>query len=139
MFVPIHKHILIKTTVNKIMTSEQEAKEMLKDLVKHIGMKAVTEPQAVYIEEVGNEGLTGSINLATSHIAFHLWDATKLLMIDVYSCCDFSTQHVIDFLDEKFHILLAHTLTVDRDTLSAFLPSDIKMEYETYFGRKHLE
>lgn len=64
-------------------------KDMLLDMVKSVGMVAVTEPQCVYVDVPGNKGLTGSINLATSHIAFHVWDETGLIMADVYSCCEF--------------------------------------------------
>jgi S-adenosylmethionine/arginine decarboxylase-like enzyme len=102
MFEPIHKHLLIKATIGKPITDPFLAKRMLKDLVARLGMKPVTEPQVAYVKDEGNEGLTGSINLATSHIAFHVWDKKKLLMMDVYSCCDFSTDKVLAFIMKEF-------------------------------------
>lgn len=101
MFKPIHKHLLIKAYINNPVTSATQGKKLLADLVKLIGMTPVTKPQAVYVAEEGNKGFTGSINLATSHIAFHIWDETGLLMLDVYSCKDFEPVVVLDFLDHK--------------------------------------
>lgn len=77
----------------------EEAKSFLKQLVYNIEMVPVTEPQAVFVEDLGNEGLTGSINLATSHIAFHNWTNSGLLMLDVYSCCSFDVDVVLKVVD----------------------------------------
>lgn len=101
-FVPLHQHLLIKATVNRPITKASEGKKLLTDLVELVGMVPVTKPQAVYIKEPGNLGLTGSINLATSHIAFHVWDETNMLMLDLYSCKSFDDTVVLDFVKERF-------------------------------------
>lgn len=119
MFVPFHKHILLKATFTGTgPESKGPAQDMLYDVVKALGMRAVTEPQAVYVSDPGNEGLTGSINLATSHVAFHVWDKTKLLMADVYSCKDFNHQDALDVFEEYFgEFKNLQILIVDRDTM----------------------
>ncbi len=117
MFTPIHKHVLIKAQVSTPVTDVQGGKDLLENLVDLIGMVPVTAPQAVYVNDLGNEGLTGSINLATSHIAFHVWDKTGLLMMDVYSCKDFDVDLVIGFIDSLFTIDTANVLVLDRDAL----------------------
>lgn len=101
MFKPIHKHILIRAHILKPVTSSEQGKKFLTNLVELIGMHPVTKPQSEYVGEEGNRGFTGSINLASSHIAFHIWDETGLLMMDVYSCKDFSTQDVVDYIDKE--------------------------------------
>ena len=116
---PIHRHLLIKAFVNIPITKVSEGKKLLTDLVDLVGMVPVTKPQAHYVTDEGNKGLTGSINLATSHIAFHVWDETKLLMLDLYSCKDFDDKTVIDFVKERFHgtnQLIGFSF--DRDTFS---------------------
>ncbi len=113
-FVPIHKHLLIKAVTTKPITEVIEAKIFLKDLVYFLGMKPVTEPQAVYVSDLGNEGLTGSINLATSHIAFHCWDTTGMLMIDVYSCKEFDHYPVMAFIDRHWNLSSYDLLVLDR-------------------------
>ena len=107
MFKPIHQHLLIKAYSNTPITDPAVCKQMLLGLVNLIEMKAVTEPQAVYIHEKGNEGLTCTINLATSHIAAHVWDKTGLLMMDVYSCTRFDTDKVMAFLTKRWDLDLS--------------------------------
>ncbi len=102
MFNPLHKHVLIRGTVEIPFTEVEQGKKLLTGLVDAIGMTPVTEPQCVYIHDLGNEGLTGSINLAESHIAFHVWDRTGLLMMDVYSCKDFDHNTVIEQVEKFF-------------------------------------
>jgi S-adenosylmethionine/arginine decarboxylase-like enzyme len=85
-------------------------------------MKAVTRPQAVYITADGNEGITGSINLATSHIAGHVWDTSELLMFDIYSCKPFDSDAVVAKLASYFDGFRdVHWLYVDREKFNVAL------------------
>lgn len=117
MFTPIHKHLLIKATVESFTETPGIANKFLVDLVELIGMKPVTFPQSAMVEEDGNKGLTGSINLATSHIAYHHWSETGLFMIDVYSCCEFDEQIVIDFIDKFAKLKTIDYKIIDRNTM----------------------
>lgn len=114
-FNAVHKHLLIRAIVKVPMVSEEEGKQFLLDVVKAIGMKPVTKPQCVYVEDWGNEGLTGSINLATSHIAFHIWDETGLLMMDVYSCKDFTEEPIVELLLHTMGLRKINTRMLDRE------------------------
>ena len=117
-FNPIHQHLLIKAIITEPPTDPDVGKRMLIELVKLVDMVHVTTPSAVYVTTLGNEGLTGSINLATSHIAFHIWDTTGLLMLDVYSCTVFDEQLVFKYLDGFFGGLLRlDWLVIDREAL----------------------
>lgn len=106
MFNPIHQHLLLRGYTKHPITDPEMGKDMLRAMVKSVGMVAVTEPQCVYVDVPGNKGLTGSINLATSHIAFHVWDETGLLMADVYSCCLFNTNNPIDVIEKYMGYLM---------------------------------
>ncbi len=114
-FNPIHQHIMFKLKTLKPLTEPEDAKQFLTTLVHAIGMKPVTEPQAVNVRDVGNEGLTGSINLATSHIAFHCWEETGLLMLDVYSCKCFSRVTVLEVVDSFWQLDKTQVKFVDVD------------------------
>ena len=123
--------MLLKANINEPVTSPKVAKQYLKELVHKIGMNPVTKPQAYYVQDAGNEGLTASINLATSHIAFHCWDYSKLLMLDVYSCKEFNPKDVLSVtahyfygfedyqyqLMDRYTFLLKHTLIEMKDRL----------------------
>lgn len=116
-FIPIHKHLLLAGIVKFPITEVSDGKQMLVDLVKLVGMTPVTEPQAVYVSELGNEGLTGSINLATSHIAFHIWDKTGLLMLDLYSCKDFNEELIKIHLHNLMSFTKVNIEIIDRNDL----------------------
>ncbi len=114
---PIHKHMLYKIDVISPELSPLMATAFLRDVVEQLGMNPVTEPQAVYVPDEGNEGLTGSINLSTSHVAFHVWDKTNIMMLDVYSCKDFDSNTPLDVVHEYFGIdNVLYSMEIDRDT-----------------------
>lgn len=116
MFNPNHQHLYMHLKSLEPVTDPLVAKHFLVKLVEKIGMVPVTLPQSVYVDEPGNEGLTGSINLATSHIAYHNWVNNGLLMVDVYSCRCFSVVDVLDVIDEYWSLDKeeVYVKTVDR-------------------------
>lgn len=101
-FTPQHFHLMFLGTPKTTFTDPETAKQMLLELVASVGMVPVTVPQASYVATPGNEGLTGSINLATSHIAFHCWDNVPMLQFDLYSCCPFYVDSVLKVLDKYY-------------------------------------
>jgi S-adenosylmethionine/arginine decarboxylase-like enzyme len=120
-FEPIHQHLMIRANIKRPLDDPEQAKQLLYKLVLDIGMAPVTAPQSVYIYDEGNEGLTGSINLATSHIAYHIWEGfygdDGLLMADVYSCKTFDPKLVVKFFNDNFGILSnINLLQIDRAT-----------------------
>ncbi len=118
-FVPRHLHFMLSANVAHPRQSVLVAKAFLLSIVAKVGMKPVTKPQAVYVADPGNEGLTGSINLATSHCAFHVWDNEGRLEFDLYSCKEFKPSDVIASVHEMFHIREGHYCFFDRDRLSS--------------------
>lgn len=124
-FKPIHKHLLIKAQVGSVPIDMREntplaaveARVLLHELVDLVDMTPVTQPQAAFVTAKGNEGLTGSINLSTSHIAFHIWNETNLLMLDVYSCKNFSERNVLQYLDNIFEFVSVDAVVIDRNDL----------------------
>jgi len=92
----------------------KDALDFLETLVRKIGMVPVTKPQATYVTDLGNEGFTGSINLATSHIAFHCWDETGLLMLDVYSCRTFNEEVVYKHIEDYMGVIELLSTSINR-------------------------
>lgn len=134
MFTPIHIHFLGKFLVYNPIETEKDGKSFASDMVHAVGMKPVSEPVAVYVGEPGNEGYTGSINLATSHIGWHCWDykgpySTSILQFDLYSCKCFTADTVLNIIDKYFGIHEAHYTMIDRDELFKGFSHKVKVKH----------
>jgi S-adenosylmethionine/arginine decarboxylase-like enzyme len=80
-------------------------------------MKVVAGPTSVYVDEPGNEGLTGTVTLATSHASIHIWDNINpaMFQFDLYSCSNFTPQQVLNHIDDWFGLQEAHWQFIDRN------------------------
>ena len=100
-FNPFHQHLLVKGKINKTTKEVDVLNKWLIDLVHKVDMEVLSGPHSVYCDHPGNEGITGTIVLSTSHASIHIWDA-KIpgeFQFDIYSCKEFKPETVIDHLD----------------------------------------
>ena len=117
MFVPNHLHLLVKGYLLNPPKTEDTLNKWLSELVDTVGMKVVAGPTSVYVNEPGNEGITGTVTLATSHASIHVWDNENpaMFQFDLYSCCEFSPKVVLKHIDDWFGLLEAHYQMIDRN------------------------
>jgi len=117
MFVPNHLHLLVKGYINNPPKSEEILNQWFRELVNKVGMVVVAGPTSVYVNESGNEGITGTVTLATSHASIHVWDALELPMFqfDLYSCSDFTPKQVLEHINEYFQLQSATWQFIDRN------------------------
>lgn len=117
MFVPYHQHLLVKALCKKPIKSEEILNRWFRELVEKVGMVVVAGPTSVYIDEEGNEGITGTVTLATSHASIHIWDALEvpMLQFDIYSCKKYDLQTVIDHLNEM-ELVSYDWMMIDRNS-----------------------
>ena len=118
MFVPNHLHLLVKGHIKTPPKTEKVLNIWFTQLVNNVGMKVVAGPTSVYVDEPGNEGITGTVTLATSHASIHVWDAQKpaMFQFDLYSCSDYTPQQVLKHIDEWFGLESATWQFIDRNT-----------------------
>ena len=118
MFVPNHLHLLVKGYITNPPKSEEVLNDWLRELVSKVGMVVVAGPTSIYVNEPGNEGITGTVTLATSHASIHVWDALELPMFqfDLYSCSEFTPDQVLSHIDEYFTLQSATWQFIDRNT-----------------------
>lgn len=118
MFVPNHLHLLVKGYIKTPPKTEKVLNIWFTQLVNNVGMKVVAGPTSVYVDEPGNEGITGTVTLATSHASIHVWDAQKpaMFQFDLYSCSDYTPQQVLKHIDEWFGLESATWQFIDRNT-----------------------
>jgi S-adenosylmethionine/arginine decarboxylase-like enzyme len=111
-----HQHLLIRAFVEKPPVEEEVLNKWMTELVSDIGMKVVVPAKSKYVDAEGNEGLTGSINIETSHMAIHIWSKLNPARIemDVYSCSCFDEETILKKLNE-WDLTKYHSMMVDRN------------------------
>jgi S-adenosylmethionine/arginine decarboxylase-like enzyme len=116
MFTPNHLHLLVKGHMKNPPKSEEVLNNWFRELVNKVRMVVVAGPTSVYVDEPGNEGITGTVTLATSHAAIHVWDKQDpaMFQFDIYSCSCFEVSEVIDHLN-KFDLTDCEWLFIDRN------------------------
>jgi S-adenosylmethionine/arginine decarboxylase-like enzyme len=116
MFIPDHQHLLIKGFVKNPPKTEKKLNDWLRGLVQKVRMVVIAGPTSVYVDEPGNEGITGTVTLATSHASIHVWDADSpsMFQFDLYSCTCFSVEEVISHFEE-FGLTEAEWMFIERN------------------------
>jgi S-adenosylmethionine/arginine decarboxylase-like enzyme len=107
----------VKGYINNPPKSETVLNQWFKELVQNVGMKVVAGPTSVYVNEPGNEGITGTVTLATSHASIHVWDNENpaMFQFDIYSCSNFTPKQVLDHIDGCFGLQEAYWQFIDRN------------------------
>ena len=114
---PMHKHIMVRANVANPPKDEESVVIWLAGLVEFLGMKIVKGPFASYINVKGNRGMTATVMIETSHIAFHVWDETNpsLLQFDIYTCGHLDPQGVLTQINKYFECLSYEYIVYDRE------------------------
>jgi S-adenosylmethionine/arginine decarboxylase-like enzyme len=107
----------VKGYITNPPKSEELLNDWLRELVSKVGMVVVAGPTSIYVNEPGNEGITGTVTLATSHASIHVWDALELPMFqfDLYSCSEFTPDQVLSHINEYFNLQYAKWQFIDRN------------------------
>ena len=113
-----HKHMVLNASVRRPIIDENGCKNWLEKLVEIIDMKILIPPVAKYCDTFGNEGVTGTVVIETSHSSIHIWHKEQVpyIKMDVYSCKNFNPQDVIDFVNETMDLISGGYTIIDRNT-----------------------
>jgi S-adenosylmethionine/arginine decarboxylase-like enzyme len=115
-FVPYHQHLLMKVWLTNPPNKVSVLNEWFIQLVHKVKMEVVGGPTSVYVDYPGNEGLTGTVTLATSHASIHIWDHQEPAMaqFDIYSCKCFKLEEVLEHF-EPWGLVKAEWVMIDRN------------------------
>jgi S-adenosylmethionine decarboxylase len=100
------KHIMIDLygCRSDLLADEKLLQRVLDEYPDRIGMQKVSP---VFLKDIKtsdplDDGMSGFIIIATSHISLHAWPCYGMVNIDVFSCEDFDTEDVARFAEEMF-------------------------------------
>lgn len=112
-----HKHLIVNAKVKTPIVDEQKCVQWFEKLVEVIDMKILVPPVAKYCDTPGNEGVTGTVVIETSHASIHIWSDVPepYLRMDVYSCKDFKVEDVLKHLDDSMGLLESDYMLIDRN------------------------
>lgn len=112
-----HKHLIINGRIGNPFLEEQDAIDFLTRLVVSIDMKIIKGPFAHYVEAEGNRGMTATVMIETSHIAFHIWDEKDPAEIkfDLYTCGSLDAGQVLQLLDQELNFSHIEWVLFDRE------------------------
>lgn len=98
-----HDHLRFKAKIKTPPTNEADGVVFMRNLIEAIGMKVAdipANPMAWLCKDLDNYGMTISGILTTSNCVIHVWDESKELQFDLYSCACFEVTNVIDLVDK---------------------------------------
>ena len=112
-----HKHLILNASIGNPIIDEQDAIDFLNHLVAEIDMKVIKGPFAHYVDADGNRGMTATVMIETSHIAFHIWDEKDPaeLKFDLYTCGSLDAGQVLRILDTQFGFSTVQWMLLDRE------------------------
>ncbi len=95
-------------------------RQVLDQYPDRIGMEKVSP---VFLKDIKtssllDDGLSGFVIIATSHISLHAWPCYGMVNLDVFSCEPFSPEEVVRFATQMFQAKDVELHVVERATRS---------------------
>lgn len=98
-----HVHIVLRAdNLARPPRTAEAVEAWLNRLVRAVRMQVLAPARAVRCEEEGNQGVTGTVLLTTSHASLHCWDQVPepYLQLDVYSCRSFGSGEILRMVQD---------------------------------------
>lgn len=90
-----------------VLDSLEACFKLLNELPPKIGMTKITQPNIFRYEGrfPGDEGITGVVIIAESHISLHTYPRKKFVFVDLFSCktfdVDMAREYIIDYFKSR--------------------------------------
>jgi len=104
----------------EVLANEALLRQVLDQYPDRIGMEKVSP---VFLKDIKtsnllDDGLSGFVIIATSHISLHSWPCYGMVNLDVFSCEPFSPEEVVGFAMQMFQTMDVELHVVERATRS---------------------
>ena len=103
-----------------LLENEAFLRDVLEQYPAHIGMQKVGPVELRYIETNNplDDGFSGFVIIATSHVSLHAWAPYRMVNMDIFSCEDFDVAEVVALARELFQTDDVEVHVVQRATRS---------------------
>ena len=103
-----------------LLENEAFLREVLDQYPARIGMQKVGPVELRYIKtnDPSDDGYSGFVIIATSHVSLHAWAPYGMVNIDIFSCEDFEVAEVVAFARRMFQTNDVEVHAVQRATRS---------------------
>lgn len=112
------KHVMIDLygCNAQLLADASLLQSVLDEYPNRVGMQKVSPAFLQHIKTSCplDDGLSGFVIIATSHISLHAWPCYGMINIDIFSCEDFQTATVGDFAMEMFQTTQIEIHEVER-------------------------
>ncbi|TBH20721.1 adenosylmethionine decarboxylase [Thermus thermamylovorans] len=108
-------------------------RRVLDELPEEMAMTKVLPPFVYRYGPEGEDGVTGVVIIAESHIAIHTFPKKRFLSIDIFSCKAFDMAHVLRKLTEVFQIGRYETYMIHR---GKEFPKDPELARQIVLGER---
>jgi S-adenosylmethionine decarboxylase len=104
----------------KLLENEAFLREVLDQYPTRIGMQKVGPVELRYIKtnNPSDDGYSGFVIIATSHVSLHAWAPYGMVNIDIFSCEEFKVAEVVAFARGMFQTNDVEVHSVQRATRS---------------------
>jgi S-adenosylmethionine/arginine decarboxylase-like enzyme len=116
-FIPNHTQLICKGRCFNPPKNKKVLDEWMISLVEKVRMRVLSGPTSIIVDdEPGNNGITSTVVLSTSHACIHFWDELNppMFQFDLYSCAEFTIDEVLTHLEE-FDLVELEYLRIDRN------------------------
>ena len=103
-----------------LLQDEAFLRRVLEEYPDFIGMDKVSpvELRDIKTSDPLDDGYSGFVIIATSHVSLHAWPPYGMVNLDIFSCEDFSVDDVVAFASTRFHTNDIEIRAVERATRS---------------------
>ena len=113
-----------------LLENETFLRDVLDQYPTHIGMQKVGPVELRYIETNNplDDGFSGFVIIATSHISLHAWAPYRMVNLDIFSCEEFDVAEVVAFARRLFQTDDVEVHVVQRATRSPRISTKREMQ-----------
>lgn len=134
------KHILVHGCLAEPLYEDfvKPLEKWFEGLVEAVNMNILVAPSAVWCDTIGNEGITGSVIIDTSHASIHIWNTDEpFFKFDLFSCKDYDVDTVIKEL-KKLNTTRVTYCIIDRDGDQHIVTEQGFRQIKGYHGKENL-